>query len=285
MVLELSVIKSMRYSAYHRILLSFLLCLLMGFNQVNSQDTITWRQINNEAFKVGERLQWRFYYDAWIAGITAGFGVAEVKETSKKFNNREVYHIDTEGFSKGMFNWFFKVRDQFDSYMDKEFMAPHYFVRRTREGGYQKDDEYEFNHSENYVITRTDSVPTPPYIQDFISAIYYTRTINSDTLEKGDVIPVNFFLDDSVYTSAIVYEGKEIIRIKLGEFRCLRFRPGMATGEVFAKKYPMTLWVTDDKNHLPILAQSAVIIGNVKAELMEFDGLASELTSCIELRK
>jgi hypothetical protein len=243
----------------------------------------TWRTVNNEAFKSGEKLQWRFYYDSWLAGITAGTGVAEVKDYGEKFSGRSVFHIDTEGFSKGMFNWFFKVHDQFDSYVDRQFLAPHYFERRTREGGYQKDDEYKFNQAENYIITRSDSVKTPPYVQDFISAIYFTRTINSDTLIPGDIVPVNFFLDDSVYTSAIFFEGREVITIGLGKFKCLRFKPGMATGEVFANQYPMTLWVTDDKNHIPVLAQSAVIIGNVKAELMSFEGLANELSSCIEL--
>lgn len=242
-----------------------------------------YRIVENEAFKTGEFLKWRFFYDSWLAGITAGYGVAEVKNTDKEFNGRPVYYIDTEGYSKGMFNWFFKVRDSFDSYVDKEFLAPHYFVRQTREGGYKKEDEYRFNQEENYVVSRTDSIAAPPYLQDFISAIYFTRTLSSDTLEYGDIIPVSFFLDDSVYTSAIVYEGKEIVKIKLGIFRCLRFRPGMATGEVFSDKYPMTLWVTDDKNHVPVLAKSAVVVGNLKAELMEFRGLANEMTSIIEL--
>jgi len=259
---------------------------LVGFvsQPVLSQDTI--RSINNEAFQVGERLQYRFYYDAWLTGkITAGIGVLEVKETDTTFNNREVYHIDTEGRSKGMFNWFYKVRDQFDSFIDKQFLAPHYFIRRTQEGGFKKDDEYLFNQQKNYVKTRTDSISIPPFTQDFVSAIYFTRTFDTDTLEIGDVLPVNFFLDDSVYNSAIIYDGKEIVEIKLGTFRCLKFLPGMATGEVFSNKYPMELWVTDDKNHIPILGRSAVIVGNVKAELMEYEGLASPLTSLIELHE
>jgi len=242
-----------------------------------------WRQIKNEAFGPGEKLEYKFYYDAWLTGkVTAGTGVMEVKETDKKFNDRTVYHIDTEGQSKGMFNWFFKVYDQFDSYLDKEFIAPHYFERRTREGGYKKDDEYRFDHVNDRVTTRTKTKQIPKYTQDFISAVYFARTFQSDTLEAGDLIPINFFIDDSVYNSAIIYEGKEIIKIELGKFRCLRFKPGMATGEVFSNKYPMTLWVTDDKNHIPVLAVSAVVIGNVKAELMKYEGLASPLTSLLE---
>jgi hypothetical protein len=242
-----------------------------------------WRQVKNEAFKAGEKLQYRFYYDAWLTGkVNAGIGIMEVRQTDQKYNGREVFHIDTEGQSKGMFNWFYKVYDQFDSYLDKEFLAPHYFVRRTREGGYKKDDEYQFDHTKNVVVTRTCAKSIPKYTQDFISAIYFARTFNTDSLQVGDMLPVNFFINDSVYTSAIIYDGKEIVKIDLGKFRCLRFKPGMATGEVFSNKYPMTLWVTDDKNHIPILAVSAVIVGNVKAELTEYNGLANPLSSMVE---
>ena len=262
----------------------FHLFILVGFisQPLLSQDST--RSINNEAFQVGERLKYRFYYDAWLTGkITAGYGVLEVKEADSLFNKRSVYHIETEGKSKGMFNWFYKVRDQFDSFIDKESLAPYYFIRKTREGGFRKNDEYIFNQQENYVKTRTDSMSIPPFTQDLISAIYFARTFDTDTLEIGDVLPVNFFLDDSVYISSIIYDGKGIVEIQLGAFRCLKFLPGMATGEVFSKKYPMELWVTDDKNHVPILARSAVIVGNIKAELMEFEGLASPMTSLIEL--
>jgi len=242
-----------------------------------------WRRVKNEAFKAGEILQYRFYYDAWLTGkVTAGIGIMEVKESDQEYNDRQVFHIDTEGQSKGMFNWFFKVHDQFDSFVDKDFIAPHYFERRTREGGYKKDDEYRFDHINNTVTTRKQTKSIPRYTQDFISAVYFARTFSTDTLEIGEMIPINFFLDDSVYTSAIIYEGKEIINIGIGKFRCLKFKPGMATGEVFSDKYPMTLWVTDDKNHLPVLGVSAVIIGNVKTELIKYEGLANPLTSLIE---
>jgi len=258
-----------------------LIFLLLTVTTKSQEDT--WRKWEVNAFKPGEKLEYRFYYDAWLTGkITAGTGILEVKSTDRTFNGRPVWRIDTEGSSKGMFNWFFKVRDEFDSYVDRESMVPHYFIRRTREGGYKKDDEYRFNHEKEYVVTRSDSLPIPKYTQDFVSAIYFARTFSADTLEIGDMLPVHFFLDDSVYNSAILYEGKEIIEIDLGKFRTLKFRPGMATGEVFADKYPMNMWVTDDKNHIPLLVKSAVIVGNVKGELMSFEGLANPLTSRIK---
>lgn len=262
----------------------FLILLLFGYQSLYSQTE--WRKVENNAFKPGERIQLRFYYDAWLTGkVTAGIGVAEVKESDRKFSGRPVYHIDTEGYSKGLFHFFYKVHDEFDSYIDKEFLAPYLFVRQTREGGYQKFDEYRFNHEEEYVITQTDSLPLPRYTQDFISVVYFARTFNDDTLEAGDRFFVNFFIDDSVYNSVVIFEGREVVDIKLGKFNCLRLKPMMAVGEVFTEKYPMTLWVTDDENHLPVMAKSAVFVGNVKMELMEYTGLANELTSLIELHE
>lgn len=243
-----------------------------------------WRKVENRAFAPGERLQLRFYYDAWLTGkVTAGIGVTEVKESKLKFNGRPVYHLDTEGYSKGLFHFFFKVQDEFDSYIDKEFLAPHYFERKTREGGYRKFDEYKFNHEEEYVVTRTDSMHVPRYTQDFISVIFYARTFDDDTLVAGDKFFVDFFIDDSLYHASVLFEGREEVEIKLGRFRCIRLKPMMAVGEVFEESYPMTLWVTDDDNHIPVLAKSAVIVGNVKMELMTYEGLANELTSLIEL--
>ena len=72
---------------------------------------------------------------------------------------------------------------------------------------------------------------------------------------------------------------------ELGTFRCLRFKPMVATGNVFSQPYPMDVWVTDDKNHLPVLAKSVVIVGSVKLELISYSGLANPLTSLVAKKK
>ncbi|GAB4322432.1 MAG: hypothetical protein Kow00127_15070 [Bacteroidales bacterium] len=243
-----------------------------------------YRTVENKAFQPGEVLTYRFYYDAWLTGkVTAGVGSMKIEQAV--FEGKEVWHIIAEGQSKGMFNWFFKVRDRFESFIDPGFLAPYYFIRQTREGGYRKDDTYRFNHENRYVVTSTDSMSVPEYTQDFISAVYYARTFRTDTLKPGAVLPVHFFIDDSVYNSAIIYEGIDTVSIETGTYRCLKFRPGMATGEVFADKYPMTLWVTDDLNHIPVLAKSAVIVGSVKAELTSFSGIKNKPEALLEDRR
>jgi hypothetical protein len=264
----------------------FLLIIICVFNLNSLTGQTKWRKVENHAFKPGEKLTFRLYYDAWLTGkVTAGIGITEVKNTEKTFKGRKVYHIDTEGKSKGLFNMFFKVHDEFDSYVDKEFLAPHLFIRRTREGGYQKFDEYNFNHEKEYVVTRSATKKIPAYTQDFISVVFFARTIRSDTLKVGDVIYINYFLNDSVYNAAVIFEGKEIIETGLGKIRCIRLKPMVAVGDVFTEKYPMTLWVSDDKNHVPVMAISAIYVGNIKMELMEFEGLAHPFSALIERKK
>lgn len=43
----------------------------------------------------------------------------------------------------------------------------------------------------------------------------------------------------------------------------------------------MTVWVSDDSDHLPLRVESAIVVGSVKADMMEFQNLRSPLSSVI----
>jgi hypothetical protein len=188
-------------------------------------------------------------------------------------DERETYHIIIEGISAGMFNWFFKVRDRFETYMDVESMAPLKFIRRTREGNYVKDDDVIFDHVELYAQSRNKKKPIPRYVQDIVSAFYYFRNVDFDTAEVNDEFFLDFYLDDSVYYSKVIFDGREKIKTDFGELMCMRFKPQVAVGEVFQQTYPMVLWVSDDKNKIPVMAKSGVFIGSVTIELQEYANL------------
>ena len=57
-----------------------------------------------------------------------------------------------------------------------------------------------------------------------IFRIYFTRNIDFASYHVNDTIPVNLFLDDSVYHVYIRYRGKESVKIKSGAgFNCIKF--------------------------------------------------------------
>ncbi len=257
-----------------------LIILLLSFTGGFSQQAP--RRIPNQAFTAGEKLEFRVFYDAILTGkVTAGYASLHVKEEVKTMNNRPVYHVVGEGRSRKAFDWFFKVRDRFESFFDTEAFIPYLFIRRTKEGSYVKDDDVRFDHKREYASSRTALKKIPANVQDIISAFYYARTLDFSDARIGQNFPVPFFLDDSVYVSVIQFHGIEVIETSLGRFRCMKFKPMVATGSVFSNPYPMTLWVTDDDNRIPILGESAVVVGTVKMELTGFSNLANPLEAKI----
>jgi len=238
------------------------------------------RSVENNTFQRGELLKYRVFYDSWVTyWMTAGYGTTEIAPKPVIINGRKTYHIIVEGKSANIFNVFFKVRDKFETFMDEEALIPHKFIRYTREGGYKKDDTVYFDHKAEKAVSMRKVKHITPNVQDIVSAFYYIRNLDFDTAEVGDKYNVDFFLDDSLYHSEIAFMGRETIKTDFGKINCMKFKPRVAVGEVFADPYPMEMWVTDDKNKIPVLMKSAVFIGSVKIELIEYRGLRWPLGS------
>lgn len=262
--------------------LSFILVVLLACGFAAQAQTL--RKVKNDAFQRGELLVFRVYYDALLTGeVNAGIASLEVTNDNKIISDRSTYRIIGKGRSIGAFNFFFKVVDRFETIFDEEALAPWIFVRRSNEGGYKIEQDVTFNQFKNF--GKTDNKPIvslPEYTQDMISAFYYARTLDFSDKKAGDIIDIPFFLDDTLYTSRIVYEGKEVVKTSMGKFNCLKFKPMVAIGTVFDNPYPMILYVTDDKNRIPVMVESGIIVGTVKMELIQFKGLKNDLTALIK---
>jgi hypothetical protein len=252
----------------HYLIFLLVLLPLVFFGQNN------FRKVENNTFLPGEFLKYRVFYDSWMTSwMTAGFGTIEVDPLFETTNGRETYHITVKGNSAGIFSTFFKVRDRFETYIDKEAMMPLKFIRRTREGGYKKDDDVIFDQVRHIARSNRATKDVPPYVQDIISSFYYMRTWNFDTAKVNDKYFLDFFLDDSVYHSEVIFLGRDIVKTDFGDIPCMKFKPRVAVGEVFQDPYPMELYISDDRNRIPVLMQSAVFVGSVKIELVDYSGL------------
>ena len=234
-------------------------------------------------FERGESLKYWAYYDAPLIGkIYAGEAELELTDDDDIFNGRTTYHAIGKGKSTGSFNFFFKVRDRFESWFDEQTFQSYRFTRRTNEGGYKVEDDVDFDYEQKVARSRQMEVGIGINTQDMVSAFYFARTLDIDNIQLDDKFPIDFYLDDSLYTSVIIFKGIELVETYIGIFRCMKFMPMVVTGEVFDNPYPMSLWITDDKNRIPILIKSEVIVGSVKGELFEFKGLKYPMDAKIE---
>lgn len=247
------------------------------------------REVKNDAFQRGEFLNYRAYYDALLTGkVVAGTCTFEVKKNAKEINGRQTYQIEAIGKTKGAFNLFFRVVDRYETYMDEKTLAPWLFIRRVDEGGYVISQDVTFNQNRNVAYFkdnkrgRTANINTPAYVQDILSAIYYMRTYDFASTGSSQELAVKFMLDDTVFSTKVHYLGKETITTSLGKVRCHKVKPQVLTGSVFKDPYPVVVWVSDDKNKVPVLAESEILVGKVKLELISYSGLKNPFSALVK---
>jgi len=226
----------------------------------------------NKAFKQGEVLTYRMHYGM----LNAGVAILEVKPDLIEVSGRKVYHIVGSGYTIGSTDWFFKVRDRYETYMDKDAMLPWLFVRRVDEGGYKFSQDYAFNHYTKKVdIGNNEKFDIPAGIQDMVSAFYSARSMDLSNAKPGDLFSITCFVDKEIWPLKIKFIGKETIDTDIGKYRCLKFRPIVQKGRVFKKEEDLNVWISDDDNHLPMRVKAEVLIGSIKMDITSVKNLAN----------
>lgn len=226
--------------------------------------------VRHNAFKPGERLTYRLTYGVFDAGEA----VFQVMNTKKTVKGRKLWRMVATGKTVSAFEWFYKVDDLYESYMDADALVPWVFKRRVDEGGFKFAQDYTFFQHKNVVETNEGNKhEVPDQVQDMISAFYYARTFDFSNAKKGDTFKVNIFLDEELTPTKIKYLGKEVIRTRKGKFRCHKFAPVVVEGRIFPNEDAARIWITDDENKIPIMAKAKLHFGSVKMHLVRWDGL------------
>lgn len=236
----------------------------------------------NNSFSAGEKLSLIVYYNA--LGLYINAGTANLTVASERMFNKPVYHITGTGSTNSKYDWIFKVRDRYETYIDTFTLQPYRFIRNIDEGGYKKYQDITFNQAANTAITAQGVFKVPNCIQDVVGAVYYARSIDFNKYKPGDKIPFYLFLDNEVYNMYIRYEGKETIKTRYGKFRAIKFKPLLLKGTIFEGGEKMTVYVSDDANKIPLRIESPLVVGSVKADMMSYDNLRYPLSSLISFR-
>lgn len=238
--------------------------------------------IRNNSFSAGENISLIVFYNA--LGIYVNAGTASFTVTTERLNNKPVYHIIGTGVTNSKYDWIFKVRDRYETFIDTTNLLPYKFIRNVDEGGYKKYENITFNHSANTALSTQGVYKVPSCIQDVVSSMYYSRNINFNNYKPGDKIPFTIFLDNEVYNMYIRYQGKETIKTRYGKFKAIVFKPLLVKGSLFEGGEKMTVYVSDDENKVPLRIESPLLVGSVKVDLMSYQNLRYPLTSLISFR-
>lgn len=257
----------------------FFVCLIAS-SSLHAQNTFC--GIENKAINPGEKLTFKVYYNVSALWVGAGEAIFTTRET--KYEGRDAYHIVGTGSTYKSYDWFFKVRDRYETYIDKERLLPLRFLRDVNEGGYSFTNDVRFDHNLNKAKSKGKEFKTPACVQDVLSAIYYARNIDYSKYKVGSRIPFSLFLDDEVFFLHIRYLGKEKIKTKYGTFNAIKIAPLLIEGTIFKGGDEMMVWVSDDENKIPLRVDSPILVGSIKVDMIAYENLAFPLTSLINKR-
>jgi Protein of unknown function (DUF3108) len=265
-----------------RLIVSLCLPLLAFTKNAYSPPPDEFCGMRNVAYQAGEQINYTVYYA--VAGVFVNAGNASFTNTLERINNTPVYHITGEGKTNPNYDWIYKVRDKYETFIDTATMKPLKFLRNVNEGGYKKYENITFNRQANTAVTTTGVFKVPECVQDVVSSIYYARNIDFDKYKVNDRIPFSMFLDNEVFNMYIRYLGKETVKTKYGKFRAIKFKPLLLKGTIFEGGEKMTVWVSDDANHVPLRVESPIVVGSVKVDMMSNSNMRHPLTSLIKVR-
>ncbi len=248
--------------------------MAISASKAQNDNAETTSKVEKSSFQDGEWFQFRIHYGIF----NASFATMALEE--KQYKGKRVFHAKGYGETTGLARLFFKVEDRYESYFDKYTGQPYKFIRDIDEGGHTKDIEIEFDHESRKALVndkkhkRKTTHDVSENVQDMISAFYYLRNnYEVDDIRVGESIELDMFFDRENFRFKLKYLGNETLRTKFGKVACLKFRPIVQAGRVFKEEESLTLWVSNDKNKIPIRVKADIVVGSIKADLHNFKGL------------
>ncbi|MBK7378967.1 MAG: DUF3108 domain-containing protein [Ignavibacteriales bacterium] len=250
------------------------LVILIPFVVAAQTTQVDFRKLENHAFKEGEKLT----FDVKYGFVTAGIATMEIPEI-KKISGRNSYHVTFEVNTVPSFDWVYKVRDRYETYLDVEGIFPWRFEQHIREGSYSRDFSAFFDQRKGKAKTSEGEYDLPRYTHDIVSALYYARTLDYSSMKVDDRIHLQNFYKDKVYDLDVKYLGRETISVEAGKFDCIIVEPLVKEGGLFKNEGSIVVWLTNDALKIPIKVKTKVVIGSIDAELTKYEGVAGKLTS------
>ena len=221
--------------------------------------------------KRGEKLSYKISFSSGLTGdVKGGTGVMSVSPAYSKINGKNTYHAILKGGTSGIIEWFYQVENKYETFIDTDTKAPVMYAQYVHENKYSNNDTVYFDQKKNTATYRNKPVKIPDNTHDFVSMLYYVRTLDMSKLKKGDAFIIPFFTSDKVINSKIIYNGIEKVKNnKRGLVDCYSFKPQVGKGKVFNQDYPATMWITADSDRLPLLVEAKMKVGKVKMELIK----------------
>lgn len=252
-----------------------------------------WAQ-GERAFQGGEKLSYSISHS--YVKNAAVIGVV-FQTTGTVIDGREAFRVQAAGKTLSGYRTFFDMNDTYETYLDAATLRPLRFASRLHENKYRFRADYIYDWTKNVVDTRYRKLSNPNETHktmslpkgagDALALLYNLRNEDIASFKVGERRALRLVLDDTVRVITYRYMGRETKKIgRAGKFNTLKIVCSMATsadidvqGELFAEGSEFSLWLSDDKNKMPLYIESPIKFGRIIATLTKYEGLKHPLTS------
>jgi hypothetical protein len=240
-------------------------------------------------FKAGETAAYGAYYNLnfiWLQSGEVNFSVDTLV-----YQHQKAWHLLATGKTFKAYDLLMTVRDTFETFSNYETLRPLYSRRAMNHGKENSDYQYWFDYQTRKVTADIHqakkevyrgSIPMDGDAFDLLATAYKFRNDDFEKLFVGEKVPYSMIIDKQVANLYFRYLGKENIKTRNGQkFRCHKVSVYLMQSDFFPEGEYMKAWFTDDRNHLPVQVETKILIGSVKALLLETTNLKYPLTSKI----
>ncbi len=275
---------------------SFIGKLFFAAALILSTQALTLRadESGNAPFTPGEKLVYKGSYN-WLGTVTdVVTGSLTMDEAT--LDGKTVYKTRLKAFTAKFFDVFFKVREDFQTYLSKDgsFRALKN-TRNTEEGKYICTSKFIYDWTAGYIradihkSTRGDKyldMPLREKTYDLPSVLYYVRTLDLAGMREGTAVTIPYVLAEKNVSITITAKGKEKKYVKgLGTVDCLKYGCTVLQGEMFEGDEDAVIWFSNDDNKIIVAFSAPLKIGAVGGRLISYEGLSHPFTALLSTKK
>lgn len=260
-------------------MVKYVFLIISSLILLTSSNYVKKEQINT-SFKRGEILKYRLHYGIF----TAGEATISVEPNYIIKKGKKHYNLNVKGKSTGAFSKIMNIDDHWQSIVDTNTLKPVQSYRKIQEARYYLNETVDFQNNQAIVTKikkdnskQLKSHEIPQGVFDIVSGYYYLRNLDYNKLKINDTASIDAFFENKLYHFTIRYKGTETIKTKLGKIKAHKIVPIMPGNKLFDGEDSIAMWLSADKNRIPLKVKAKMFVGAVEIEIKSHQGLRHNL--------